>query len=85
MNVPVKKINIGIQMLDGTARIIEHHFPMDMGDHGRVSMLKNIEAFSPFFGMIKAVFSYCNIKNGNCIYREVLEHGDYKEGEFAKQ
>ena len=84
MSPPVAKIKIGIQMLDETARIVLHDFPVDMGDHGRVSILKKINVPVMNVGFIRAVFSYASAKTGNCIYREVLEHDDYKGGEYGE-
>lgn len=71
MSVPRKVIKIGLQRLDGLGEIIFVSFPCDMGDHGRVAMLKNIEVFDPQSGHRKAEFVYHNTKTGNCIYREI--------------
>jgi len=70
MSPPRKAVKIGLQRLDGIGEIITVSFPCDMGDHGRVAMLKTIKVFDPEIGYIEAEFSYYNKKTGNCIYRE---------------
>ena len=80
---PVKVVKIGLQRLDGMGEIVHHVFPCDMGDKGRVTMIKNINIFDSFNGYRTATFSYYNKETGNCVYREVLEHEDYKSGEYA--
>jgi len=81
--VPTMIVKIGLQRLDGLGEIVHHSFPCDMGDSGRVSMVKNIELFDPINGPRKATFSYYNKSTGNCIYREVVGREDYKAGEYA--
>jgi hypothetical protein len=71
---PTKIVKIGFQRLDGLGEIIHHTFPCDMGDHGRVTMLKNINIFDPFNGPRKGTFSYYNKETGNVVYREVEDH-----------
>lgn len=72
MPIPRTRVMVGVQRKDGVAEIVPMDFPCDMGDHGRVSILKTIAYFS--FNTkenVEAIFSYCNIKTGNCVYCEV--------------
>lgn len=71
MSVPRKIVKIGLQRLDGIAEIAFVKLPCDMGDHGRVTMLKTIALFDPVNGPRQAVFSYHNKDTGYCVYREV--------------
>ena len=69
---PRQKVFVGVHRKNGVAEIVPIDFPIDMGDHGRVCILKTIKYFSlNSRSYVDATFSYCNTKTSNCIYREI--------------